>query len=80
MMTRLLVSLLFAAGLGTAQNFFPIKDVRPGMHGVGRSVFQGERIEEFQVEVLGVVEDLAPHQTIVIARLSGGPLAETGVL
>jgi len=80
MMTRLLVSLFVVAGLGTAQNFFPIKDVRPGMHGVGRTVFQGERIEEFQVEILGVVEDLAPHQTIVIARLSGGPLAETGVL
>jgi len=80
MMTRLLVSLQVMAGLATAQNFFPIKDVRPGMHGVGRSVFQGERIEEFQAEVLGVVEDLAPHQTIVIARLSGGPLAETGVL
>ena len=68
MMTRLFVSMLAMAGLATAQNFFPIKDVRPGMHGVGRSVFQGERIEEFQVEILGVVDDLAPHQTIVIAR------------
>jgi hypothetical protein len=80
MMTRLFVSLIAVAGLGTAQNFFPIKDVRPGMRGIGRTVFQGERIEEFQVEILGVLENLGPRQTIVIARLSGGPLAETGVL
>jgi hypothetical protein len=80
MTTRLFVSLLAMASLAGAQNFFPIKDVRPGMRGVGRTVFQGERIEEFQVEILGVLENLAPRQTIVIARLSGGPLAETGVL
>ncbi len=79
MVTRLLI-LVWLATVGYAQNFFPVKDVRVGMHGIGRTVFQGERIEEFQVEVLGVLENLAPHQTIVLARLSGGPLAETGVL
>jgi SpoIVB peptidase S55 len=63
-----------------AQNFFPLKDVRPGLRGVGRTVFQGDRIEEFQVEILGVLRNLGPKQTIVLARLSGGPLAETGVL
>jgi hypothetical protein len=54
--------------------------VRPGLRGVGRTVFQGDRIEEFQVEILGVLQNLGPKQTIILARLSGGPLAETGVL
>jgi hypothetical protein len=63
-----------------AQSFFPLKDVRPGMHGVGRTVFHGQQIEEFQVEILGVLENLGPKQAIILARLSGGPLAETGVL
>jgi hypothetical protein len=80
MLMRLFVSLLLTVCLGSAQNFFPVKDVRPGMKGIGRTVFQGERIEEFQVEILGVLENLAPLQTIVLARLSGGPLAQTGVL
>ena len=62
------------------QDFFPIKDVRPGLRGIGRTVFQGNRIEEFQVEILGVLQNLGPKQTIILARLSGGPLAETGVL
>jgi len=64
----------------TAQNFFPVKDVRPGMRGVGRTIFHGKQIEEFQVEILGVLENLGPKQTVILAKLSGGPLAETGVM
>jgi hypothetical protein len=74
------IVLLLLAPLAAAQNFFPLKDVRPGLHGIGRTVFEGDRIEEFQVEILGVLQNLGPKQTIILARLSGGPLAETGVL
>ncbi len=63
-----------------ARGIFPLKDVRAGQHGTGRTVFQGGRIEEFQVEVLGVLENLGPKQNVIIARLSGGPLAKTGVI
>jgi len=50
------------------------------MRGTGRTVFSGTRIEEFQVEILGVLENVGPKQSIVLARLSGGPLEKTGVL
>jgi hypothetical protein len=80
MRIRLVLLLLCLASFGFAQGFFPLKDVRPGLHGVGRTVFQGDRIEEFQVEILGVLQNLGARQTIVLARLSGGPLAETGVI
>jgi hypothetical protein len=68
------------AGTTFAQGFFQLKDVRPGQHGVGRTVFHGNRIEEFQVEILGVLENLTPKQSIILAKLSGGPLEETGVM
>ncbi len=63
-----------------AQGFFPISDVRPGLHGRGRTVFSGDRIEEFHVEILGILRNIGPKQVIILARLSGGPLAETGIL
>jgi hypothetical protein len=69
-------SIAFAAG----QDFFPIQNVRPGLRGIGKTVFQGDRIEDFQVEILGVLQNFGPRQPIVLARLSGGPLAETGIL
>ncbi len=71
--------LLASMPLG-AQGFFPLKDVRPGLHGIGRTVFQGNRIEEFQVEILGVLQNAGPKQSIILAKLSGGPLAEAGVI
>jgi hypothetical protein len=59
---------------------FPLRDVRAGQHAVGKTVFQGNKIEEFQVEILGVLANIGPRQSIILARLSGGPLAETGVM
>src|ERR1035438_1597117 len=72
--------LALATALPAQTSLFPLKDIRPGMHGIGRTVFSGNRIEDFQVEILGVLDNLGPHESIILARLSGGPLAETGVM
>jgi SpoIVB peptidase S55 len=70
---------LLIGGL-SAQTVMPLADVKPGMRGTGKTVFSGSRIEEFQVEVLGVLENIGPKQSLILARLSGGPLATTGVM
>jgi len=60
---------------------FPLSDVRAGLKGVGRTIFEGDKIEEFQVEILGVLKNaIAPKRSLILARLSGGPLATTGVI
>jgi hypothetical protein len=60
--------------------FMPVDEVRPGMKGIGKTVFQGTKIEQFDVELLGVLKNFAPKQDMILARLSGGPLARTGVI
>lgn len=61
--------------------FMPIGDVRPGMIGIGRTVFSGEALEDFQVHIIGVLKNvIAPDRDLIIARLDGGPLAHTGVI
>jgi hypothetical protein len=70
-------------GLGTAHaslNIMPLKDLRAGMHGTGKTVFSGDKIEDFQVEILGVLENTGPRESLILARLSGGPLEHTGVM
>ncbi len=60
--------------------FFPLEDVKPGMKGVGRTVFSGTETEEFGVEILGVLEGYpAPRQSAVIAKLTGANVAKTKV-
>ena len=63
-----------------APEVFPLKDVRAGQRGIGKTVFAGSKVEEFQVEILGVLQNLGPRESIILAKLSGGPLATTGVL
>jgi len=82
---RFFVSLIFAANIWAQLAYgqlaiYPLRDVRAGQHAIGKTVFQGNKIEEFQVEILGVLENVGPRQSIILARLSGGPLAETGVM
>ena len=51
------------------------------MQGVGRTVFEGARVDEFGVRILGVLENaVGPRQSLILARLEGGPLAQTGVI
>jgi hypothetical protein len=60
--------------------FMSADEVRPGMKGYGKTVFAGTKIEQFDVELLGVLKNFQPKQDMILARLSGGPLARTGVI
>jgi hypothetical protein len=73
-------ALALTAVLSAQTALFPLKEVKPGMHGIGRTVFSGNLIQEFQVEILGVLDNVGPKQSLVLARLSGGPLDHTGVM
>jgi SpoIVB peptidase S55 len=74
------LTLGFAAPCASALEFFPINDIRPGLQGFGKTVFSGATVEEFRVEILGMLENAGPKQSIILARLSGGPLERTGVM
>ena len=80
LISHLLLLLILSLNVFGASAIFPLKDVRAGQRGIGKTVFTGNRIEEFQVEILGVLENMGPRQSIILARLSGGPLEKTGVI
>ncbi len=75
----LLVAVVVAAG-GAATEIMPLSQVKAGMTGVGKSVFEGRRIEEFEVEILGVFRNVQPKRSVILARLKGRGLESTGVL
>ena len=75
----LLIACLSASPARSAE-LFPLEEVRAGMQGTGRTVFIGQEVEEFAVEILGVLENVGPKQSIILGRLSGGPLEKTGVM
>jgi len=77
---RLLILGLVFVGLPlAAADLLPLDQVKAGMKGVGKTVFSGEQVEEFEVEILGVLKNIAPGQSLILARLDGGPLGRTRV-
>jgi hypothetical protein len=70
-----------AAGLPAQTRTFPVDDLKPGMVATGRTVFEGDRLDEFKAHILGVLHNvIGPRRNLILARLEGGPLANTGVI
>lgn len=60
-------------------SILPVEQVQKGMEGKGRSVFLGEKLEEFDVEILGVLRNYQPQKNIIFAKLIGSNFEKTGV-
>lgn len=54
--------------------------VKPGMEGYGISVFEGNVVDTFGVQILGVMDNIGPGRKLIIARLSGANLEKTGII
>ena len=69
------------ARMPAATTLMPIEEVKPGMVGTGRTIFEGTEMQDFKVHILGVLKNVAaPQRNLILARLEGGPLAQTGVI
>ncbi len=70
----------FLRGAQMAAQILPVDQIKAGMKGKGRTVFSGNKIEEFNVEILGILRNWQPKKDLILARLDGGPLERTGVM
>ena len=82
-------SLSLAAGARTqasapvpaAAELMPLSEVRPGMQGTAYTIFAGEQVEKFDLEVIGVMPNfLGPGQSIILVQLKGAKVEHTGVV
>jgi len=59
---------------------FPVSELREGMRGTAKTVFKGNKPEEFNVEILGVLPNwIGPKQDMIVGRLSGANAERTFV-
>jgi len=85
-MKRLLFALsvslaLVAVSLPAAPPYYPLDQVKTGVEATGYTVWQGDKIEPFKVHIIGVLRNvIGPKRDLIIAKLEGGPLAQTGVI
>jgi len=84
---RIIVSLVVcltavaAFGIQSKPQIMPEDQVKAGMHGVAYTVFEGTKPEAMDVEILGVLRDMAgPQADVILARLHGSKVEYTGVV
>jgi SpoIVB peptidase S55 len=77
-----LALLLPLAALAQESNqILPLEQVRPGMQGYAYTIFAGDQVEKFDLEVLGVMPNfLGPKQSIILVQLKGPKVEHTGVV
>jgi SpoIVB peptidase S55 len=58
----------------------PLADVQKGMKGYGLTVFDGTKVEKFDVEILGVLNNIGPDQNLILARVDHPVVARAGII
>lgn len=74
----ILFCLTFLSVSAQAIEIFPLSEVKPGLIGVGKTVVQGTTVEEFVVEVIGVIPQSPPTPNLIMVRVSGDPIDKSG--
>jgi hypothetical protein len=65
----------------TSAEIIPLSEVRPGMQGYAYTIFAGDQVEKFDLEVIGIMPNfLGPHQTVILVQLKGPKVEHTGVV
>jgi hypothetical protein len=84
---QLALAALLLAGASYAQaqpslnETLPLDQVRPGMQGYAYTIFSGDQVEKFDLEVIGVMPNfLGPKQSIILVQLKGPKVEHTGVV
>jgi SpoIVB peptidase S55 len=77
----LLIALaVFAASAVQAAERMPLSDIQKGMKGYGLTVFEGTKIEKFDVEIIGVMHNIGPGQNLILAQVDSPVVKRAGVI
>ena len=59
----------------------PLSQIKPGMHGVAYTIYEGDQVEKIDLVVLGVLENaLGPKEDVILVQLLGDKAEHDGVV
>src|SRR6202521_3016720 len=77
----LIIALLPIGAAAQSNEILPLDQVRAGMQGYAYTIFAGDQVERFDLEVIGVMPNfLGPRQSIILVQLKGPKVERTGVV
>jgi SpoIVB peptidase S55 len=77
----LTMAILPVTAVAQSNEILPLDQVRAGMQGYAYTIFAGDQVEKFDLEVIGVMPNfLGPRQSIILVQLKGPKVERTGVV
>lgn len=76
----LLLTVAFLIAGSVSAETMPLSQIQKGMRGYGTTVFEGDKLEKFDVEILGVLRNIGPGQNLILARVSSPVVDRAGVI
>ena len=71
---------LMSSGLASAEtSILMLSEVKPGMLGEARTVFQGTTPESFKVRVVSILRNFLPKQDVILVRAEDPRLEKSGI-
>ncbi|MHB9130676.1 MAG: SpoIVB peptidase S55 domain-containing protein [Armatimonadota bacterium] len=58
------------------KEFMGVDEITPGMVGYGKTVYQGTKIEKFDIEVIGVLKKVDFGFDMILVKVTSGPVVE----
>lgn len=58
----------------------PLSEIKKGMKGYGLTVFEGTKIEKFDVEIVGVMHNIGPGQNLILGQIDSPVVKRAGVI
>src|SRR5262249_14954180 len=58
----------------------PLSQIHKGMRGYGVTVFEGTKLEKFDVEVVGVLNNIGPSQNLILIKVDAPQVQRAGVI
>ena len=79
--SALTIAIVPVAAVAQSNEILPLDQVRAGMQGYAYTIFAGDQVEKFDLEVIGVMPNfLGPRQSIILVQLKGPRVERTGVV
>jgi hypothetical protein len=72
--------MLAGAAAFASDAIMPLSQVQKGMKGYGVTVFEGTKLAKFDVEIVGVMTNIAPDQDMIIARVTSPVTDRAGII
>lgn len=69
------------AGPPESVAIIPLSEIQAGMQGYAYTIFEGDTVEKFDLQVIGIMPNfLGPKQSIILVQLIGPKVEHTGVV